>query len=86
MDRVKVVVSNIIKGKGYRLMRFSKFIVLIYSVRELPWFLPKLANFSKICNTLYRRGKYFKFFLWVCDSAAVDNITVIGGIITGKNY
>ena len=58
----------------------------IYSVRELLCFSPKLANFSKICDIYYRRGKYFKSFPWSYDSAAVNNIAVNGGIIMGKDY
>ena len=56
---------------------------LIYGIRELLWFLPKSANFSKICDTYYWKGKYFKSFPWICDSAAVDNITVDGGNCNG---
>ena len=66
-------------------MRLFKFVVSIYSVRELPWFLLKLANFSKICDTRCRRGKYFKSFPWTCDLAAVDDITADGGIVTGRD-
>ena len=58
----------------------------ILSVRELLWFLPKLANFLKICDTCCWIGKYSKSFPWICDSAAVDNVTVNGGIVTGGNY
>ena len=47
------MVSDIMEGEGYQPVQFSKFMVLIYSVRELPWFLPKLVNFSKICDTPY---------------------------------
>ena len=47
------VVSNTVNGEGYRSVRFFKFVVLTCSVRELLRFLPKLANFSKICNTCY---------------------------------
>ena len=85
MDGVKVVVGNIVEGKGYRPVRFSRFMVLIYSVRELPRFLPKSANFSKICDTRYWKGKYSKSFPWIYDLAAVDNITVNGGIMMGKD-
>ena len=74
------------EGKGYRPVRFSRFVVSICNVRELPRFLPKSANFLKICNTRYRGGKHPKSFLWICDSAAIDGITVNGGIITGKDY
>ena len=86
MDEVKVVVSNIVEGEGYQPVRFFKFVVLIYSIRELPWFLFKSANFSKICDTRYWRGKYFKFFLWICNLVAINNITVDGGIVMGKDY
>ena len=48
VDRIKAVVGNIVEGKGCRLVRLSKFVVLTCSVRELPWFSPKSANFSKI--------------------------------------
>ena len=47
------MVGDIMEGKGYRPMRLFKFIVPICSVRELPWFLPKLVNFSKIYDTYY---------------------------------
>ena len=86
MDRVKVVVGNIMEGEGYRSVRFSRFMVLICSVRELPRFLFKSANFSKIYDICYWRGKHFKFFPWICDLAAVDNVTVNGGIVMGKDY
>ena len=56
------------------------------SVRELLWFSLKSANFSKICDTRYRKGKHSKSFPWIYDLAAVDNITVNGGIVTGRNY
>ena len=55
-------------------------------VRELLWFLLKSANFPKICKIHYRKGKHFKSFLWICDSAVVNNITANGGIVTGRNY
>ena len=58
----------------------------IYGVRELLYFLPKSVNFSKIYNTHYRGGKYSKSFPWTYNSAAVNNITANGGIITGKDY
>ena len=58
----------------------------ILGVRELSWFPPKSANFPKICNTHYRKGKYFKSFPWICNLTAVDNVTVNGGIIIGRNY
>ena len=58
----------------------------ILDIRELLWFPLKLANFPKICDTHYRIGKHFKSFLWTCDLAAVDNVIINGGIITGKNY
>ena len=60
--------------------------VLICGVRELLYFSPKSANFLKICNTHYQGGKYFKFFPWICNLAAVDNITVDGGIMMGRDY
>ena len=59
---------------------------LTYDVRELLWFPPKLVSFPKIYDTYYRKGKYFKSFPWICDLAAVDNITVDGGIVMGRNY
>ena len=86
MDRVKVVVSNVVEGEDCRSVRFFRFVILIYSVRELLWFLLKSANFLKICNIYYRRGKYFKSFPWICDLAAVDNVTVDGCIVIGRNY
>ena len=55
-------------------------------VQELLWFQPKSANSPKICDARCRKGKYFKFFLWICDSAAVDNVMVDGGIVMGGNY
>ena len=67
-------------------MRFSRFVAAIYGVRELLWFLLKSANFPKICDTRCRKGKYFKSFPWICNLAAVDDITVNGGIVVGKNY
>ena len=67
-------------------MWFSRFIAPIYSVRELLYSLLKSANFLKICDTYYRGGKYSKSFLWICNLAAVDNITADGGIVTGKDY
>ena len=80
------MVNNIIKGKGYWPVRLSKFMVSICSVRELPWFSSKSANFSKIYDTRYRRGKHSKSFSWIYNSAAIDNITANRGIITGKDY
>ena len=77
---------SVVEGEGYWPVRFFKFMISIYSVRELPWFLPKLANFSKICNTHYRRGKYSKSFPWICDLAAVDDVIADGGIMTGRDY
>ena len=59
---------------------------LILGVRELLWFPPKSANFPKICDTRCRIGKHFKSFLWICDLAAVDDVTVNGGIVMGRNY
>ena len=55
-------------------------------VRELLWFPLKSANFPKICDTYCQISKHFKSFPWIYNSAAVDNVTVNGGIITGKNY
>ena len=66
-------------------MWLSRFVASICGVRELLYFSPKLANFSKICDTHYRGGKYSKSFPWICDLAAVDNITADGGIMTGKD-
>ena len=60
--------------------------VSIYSVRELLYFSPKSANFLKIYNTRYWEGKYSKSFPWIYNLAAVNNIMVNGGIITGKDY
>ena len=59
--------------------------VSILGVRELLWFPFKLANFPKIYNIYCRIGKYSKFFLWIYDSAVVDNVTVNRGIIMGRN-
>ena len=58
----------------------------ILGIRELLWFPLKLANFLKICDLYYRISKYSKSFPWICNSAVVNNITVNGGIIMGKNY
>ena len=58
----------------------------ILDIRELSWFPPKSANFPKICDTRCRIGKYSKSFLWTYDLAAVNNVMVNGGIITGRNY
>ena len=66
-------------------MRFSRFVILIYSVRELPRFLPKLANFSKICDIRYQGGKYLKSFPWIYDLAAVNGVTVDRGIVMGRD-
>ena len=85
MDRVKIVVGNVVEVKGCRSVRFFRFMVSIYSVRELPRFLPKSANFSKICDTRYRGGKHPKSFPWIYDSAAVNGITADGGIIIGRD-
>ena len=60
--------------------------VSILGVRELLWFPFKSANFPKICDIRYWKGKHFKSFLWICDLAAVDNVTVDGGILIGRNY
>ena len=60
--------------------------VPILSVRELVWFPPKSANFPKIYDIHYWKGKYSKSFPWIYNSAAVDNVTVNGGIVTGRNY
>ena len=57
----------------------------ILGIRELLWFPPKSANFLKIYDTRYWKGKYSKSFLWICDLAAVNDITVDGGIVTGRN-
>ena len=58
---------------------------LILNIRELLWFLFKSANFPKICDIYYWIGKYSKSFLWIYNSAAIDNVIVNGGITTGKN-
>ena len=50
---LRCVNGDVVEGEGCRPVRFSKFIVSICSVRELLWFSPKSANFSKICNTRY---------------------------------
>ena len=60
--------------------------VAILGVRELLWFPFKSAYFPKICDTRCRKGKYFKSSLCICNLAAIDNITVDGGIVTGRNY
>ena len=66
-------------------MWFSRFVAPILDIRELLWFPPKLANFPKIYDTYCQIGKHFKFFPWICDLAAVDDITVNGGIVMGRN-
>ena len=48
-----MVDGGIVLGKDYRFVWFPGFVVLICNVQELLWFLPKSANFSKICNTRY---------------------------------
>ena len=58
----------------------------ILGVRELLWFPPKSANFSKICDTRCWKGKHSKSFLWIYNLAAVDDIMVNRGIVTGRNY
>ena len=85
VDRVKAVVGDVVEGEGYRPVRLSKFVVSTCSVRELPWSSPKSANFLKICDTRCRRGKHSKSFPWIYDSAAVDNVTADGGIVTGRD-
>ena len=55
-------------------------------IRELLWFPPKSANFPKICDIHYRKGKYSKSFPRIYNSAAIDNVIVDRGIIMGKNY
>ena len=71
---------------GYRFVWLSRFVVPTLDIRELLRFPPKSANFPKIYNTHYRIGKHSKSFPWICDSAAVNNVTVNGGIAMGKNY
>ena len=85
VDGVKAVVGNVVKGEGYRPVRLSRFVISTYNVRELPRFSPKSANFSKIYDTRCRGGKHSKSFPWTCDSAAVNNVTVNGGIVIGKD-
>ena len=58
----------------------------ILDIRELLWFPLKSANFLKIYDIYYQIGKHSKSFPWICDSAAVNNIMVNGGIIIGRNY
>ena len=48
--------------KGCQPVWLSKFIAPIYSVRELLWFLPKLANFPEIWDTDYRGINDLGFF------------------------
>ena len=60
--------------------------VSILDIRELLWFPLKSANFSKIFDIYYWTGKHFKSFPWIYNSAAVNDVTVDGGIATGKNY
>ena len=55
-------------------------------IRELLWFPPKSANFPKIYDIHYWKGKYFKSFPWIRNLMAVDDVTVDGGIVTGRNY
>ena len=68
---LRCVNSDVVEGKGYRPVQFSKFVVSIYSVRELPWFLFKSANFSKICNTCYLGSEWFELSRWICDPGYV---------------
>ena len=55
-------------------------------IRELLWFPPKSANFPKIYDTHYQKGKHSKSFPWTRNSAAVNDITADGGIAMGKDY
>ena len=71
---------------GYRFVRLLRFVAAIYGVRELLWFPLKSANFPKFCNTYYQKSKHSKSFLWTCDSAVINNVTVDRCIIMGKNY
>ena len=71
---------------GCRFVWLLKFVAPTRGIRELLWFPPKSANFPKICDTRCWKGKHCKSFSWTCDSAAVDNVTVDGGIVTGRNY
>ena len=57
-----IVGRDIVIGKGYRPVWSFKFLALIYGVQELLWFPPELANFLKIYDIRYRKGKYFKSF------------------------
>ena len=72
-------------SSGCRFVRLSRFVAAIYGIRELLWFPFKLANFPKFCDIYCWKGKYFKSFPWICDLAAVDNVTVDGRIVTGRN-
>ena len=85
-------VGGIIIGRGIAIGRSrrpvwpSEFVAPTCGVRELLWFPPKLANFLKICDTRYWKGKHFKSFPWIRNLAAVDDITVDRGITMGKDY
>ena len=72
-------------SSGYWFVWLLRFVAPTLNIRELLWFPPKSANFLKICDTRCRTGKHSKSFPWICDSAAVDNVTVNGGIVTGRN-
>ena len=67
-------------------MRLLRFVASTLSVRELLWFPLKSAIFLEIYNTYYWKGKYFKFFLWIRNSAVINNVIVNGGIAIGKDY
>ena len=73
-------------SSSYWFVWFLRFIIPILDIRELLWFPLKSADFPKIYDTRYWTGKHSKSFPWICNSAAVNNITVSGGIITGRNY
>ena len=66
-------------------MWLLRFVAPTLGIRELLWFPPKLANFPKICDTRYRKGKHSKSFPWICNLAAINNVIVNGGILTGRN-
>ena len=59
---------------------------LILGIQELLWFPLKSAIFPEIYKIYDRKGKYFKSFLWIHNLAVINNVTVDGGIVIGKDY
>ena len=49
-------------SRGYRFVRFSRFVAPTFGIRELPWPSPKLTNFPKISDINYQKGKHPKSF------------------------